>query len=219
MATGKIMRNRTELIALAGASAMLLAGCSSNTYGTGVSQNSQLISDITSIAKIGPKERKRINYAARPGLVKAPAETSLPTPAETVSSNSGYFPVDPEVRRQQLRRQASTADGTIAPTYEVSPELQALREESKQRAKANADPYRGKFIPHAEIVRRRKEYIAKNGNPNDTDNLKVRKYLTQPPVEYSVPAETAPIGQVGEKETDFRKPRKSKNLLSRIFGS
>ncbi|MEM1318363.1 MAG: hypothetical protein AAGF29_08865, partial [Pseudomonadota bacterium] len=57
--------------------------------------------------------------------------------------------------------------------------------------------------PYSEIVRKRDARrkraaeIAKLGT-----GPKQRKYLTQPPVQYQIPSDTAPIGEVGEEEVD-----------------
>ena len=81
----------------------LLAGCSGNTYGTGVSSEKQLADDIGHMLTLNlTKERKNIKYPSRPGLVKPPTVAELPTPAESTQSESAYFPEDPESKRKRL---------------------------------------------------------------------------------------------------------------------
>ena len=81
----------------------LLAGCSGNTYGTGVSSEKQLVDDLSSMVTLDwGKKNKNIDYNSRPDLVKPPTVASLPTPAEKVQAESAYFPEDPESKRKRL---------------------------------------------------------------------------------------------------------------------
>lgn len=209
-----------KFAALAGA--MVLVGCSGNTYGTGVSQNSQLASDIGGMLALGTSRKTaRIDYAARPKLVKAPADAPLPAPAQTLSDDSAYFPMTPEEKRARLRSEADQADEILARGGTLSPELQAARTAAITRKSSSATRV-GEFMTDAEIKAQREQYVAQHGKPVSPDSvtLKTRKYLTQPPVEYGQPAETAPIGDVGEKEVDIKKltAKKEKSFLKKIFG-
>ena len=79
----------------------LLAGCSNGTtYGTGVSQQAQLATDVGGLLLLGSGDKKKpIDYSSRAKLVKAPQGNELPAPAETIESDSAYFPTNPEEAR------------------------------------------------------------------------------------------------------------------------
>ena len=58
--------------------ALLASGCTgTSTYGTGVTQEAQLYEDILGLATLAPaKKNKKIDYMARPKLVKPPTKTA-----------------------------------------------------------------------------------------------------------------------------------------------
>lgn len=218
--------NKVLITACAGA-ALVLTGCSGTTYGTGVTQESQLVSDVAGLVTLGSRQKKDpIDYSARPGLVKAPSNGQLPPPVESAESRAGYFPQNPEERRQALRREAGNADETLARGGQLSPELQAARDESRRRAVLEDRRARNRITQkddtesYQEIVEKREAYEAQKVRREGVSSPTARKYLTQPPVEYRQPSETAPVGVVGERERDpkqiNKQPRKS--IIKRIFG-
>ena len=201
--------------------AALLVGCSGTTYGTGVSTEKQLFDDVTGIMSLGAqRDKPRIDYSSRPKLVKAPNAGTLPTPAETVSTESPYFPTDPEERRAKLEEvDPLVRDGTPLGATRAGP--------VPTRARATRDSFR--HLDHqpsaAQMQResvqgaaeRRKRMAEVNGGLRTGAK---RKYLTQPPIEYRTPAETAPVGNLGEPEKAAKKkPSKSFNPFEGIFGS
>jgi len=205
------------------ASTALIAGCTgSNTYGTGVSQESQLVSDLMGIVPLGETERKEpIDYSSRPKLVRAPAtDGSLPAPAETSGAESAYFPTNPEERKAALHSRAkkpfTRRDGGIEYTIPEDVDApSASGEPIDDQTLGRADDGTGDREPSAAEMavrstqgkearlKRMKELsggVALGTGP--------RRYLTQPPVEYRKPAETASIGDTGEYEygENERKP-------------
>lgn len=213
----------------------LLVGCSGNTYGTGVSSEQQLVDDLGNMVTLDlAREKKRINYPSRPKLVKPPEVAQLPTPAEKVQAESAYFPENPEEKRQRLLANLAEAEANGA-RGELSPELQEMRAVSLERSKINAKSDLYAKMPHnqdgdcvpceyralqALNEERRQKNAAERLNPT----AKKRRYLTEPPTEYNVPAETAEIGLVGDKELSeaaiARQKRKKneKSIFSTIFG-
>lgn len=209
----------TSIVALF--SATLLAGCSGTTYGTGVSQESQLASDVGAMLLLSKAEKKTIDYSARSGLVKPPSTDTLPPPAETLSSSSGYFPQNPEDAKNALRDEADREQEILASGGQLSPELQAARDESRRRnrqASLSRSDVDGKES-YEDIVARQKEYKRRKALREGEFSPTARKYLTQPPVEYRTPADTAAVGEVGEKEKDPKLRKKRKGLLKNVFGS
>lgn len=211
----------------------LLAGCSGNTYGTGVSSEKQLVDDISSMVSLGTsdQEKEKINYNSRPTLVKPPQTAALPTPAEQVQAESAYFPEDPESKRQRLLAALAESEENGANT-ELAPELEQLRAESLARGRQDtrSDVYAtmprngdGDCIPceHRILAEGDKQRLAEKTAERLNPTIKKRRYLTQPPTEYQVPAETAAVGQLGDKELSeaaIAKQKQKKNEKS-IFDS
>jgi hypothetical protein len=82
-------RSRLALLAVP----VLLAGCSSLTYGTGTNTSLQTFQDLTSIANLGgPRRGEEIAYAPRAGLV-IPPTMDLP-PAGNPEAQAANFPVN-----------------------------------------------------------------------------------------------------------------------------
>lgn len=209
-------------------SAGLVAGCmGGSTYGTGVSQETQLLTDITGIVGLSDDKQTEIDYSSRPGLVKAPKESSeLPPPAETVESDSAYFPTNPEERRAALRdgkkKPFTRRDGGIDHTLPGAVEgYEPTGATTEDQWRSRADDGTGDREPSAaEMAARSKEGKASRlkrmqeiaGTGLGTGP---RRYLTQPPSEYRTPADSAPVGQTGEYE--YGKKEK-KPLLGGLFG-
>ena len=211
----------------------LLAGCSGNTYGTGVSSEQQLVDDISNMITLDMmKEKKRINYESRPNLVKPPEVAQLPTPAEKVQSESAYFPEDPEVKRLRLREELAEAESN-GRTIDLSPEIQQLRAASLSRSKAEINRQKHHndedtyvCIPCQMEESKKQDQAIKERRTKERLQAasKRRRYLTEPPSEYQAPAETAAVGEVGEEELSeaaldkLRNSKNKKSFLERIFG-
>ena len=213
----------------------LLAGCSGNTYGTGVSSEKQLVDDVGNMLTLDlAKEKKRIKYDSRPKLVKPPEVAQLPTPAENVEAQSAYFPEDPELKRARLLAELEEAEANPR-SGELSPELQRLRAESLERSRTDPNSKRFATAPRNEDgecvpceYKIRKELDEKNLERKTAERLdrtkKKRRYLTEPPDVYQAPAETAEVGNVGEKELSEaqiakrKRDSKNKSIFSTIFG-
>ncbi len=201
----------------------VLTGCSAGgyTYGTGVSQEQQLVSDLTSMVALGTSEKKKpIDYSSRPTLVPPPKTAELPSPAERVDQESAYFPQNPEERRQDLARsvEEAEANGTALPE-EIVAARRASAENGKRIARrkpvtaASTNSEAWEEISPAEQRRQRAEFLKRKAEVSGTRGAAPRKYLTEPPKEYRTPASTAPIGETGERETINKKKNKS------LFGS
>ncbi|MGI9357297.1 MAG: hypothetical protein ACR2PF_19340 [Rhizobiaceae bacterium] len=211
------------------ASTALVAGCSgSNTYGTGVSQESQLISDLAGIVPLGTTERKApIDYSSRPKLVRAPEnDGTLPTPAETSGAQSAYFPTNPEERKASLnsrvKKPFTRRDGGIEYTIPEDVDApSATGEPIDDQTRGRADDGTGDREPSAAEMANR----STQGKEARLKRMKElsggvalgtgpRRYLTQPPVEYRKPAETASIGDTGAYEYG----EKERKPIFSIFG-
>ena len=201
-----------------------LAGCTgTSTYGTGVTQEAQLLEDVSSIAMLGSKKEKRsIDYTSRPKLVKPPKVASLPSPAEKVESESGYFPTNPEEKRKTTLARIAEAEKN----GEALPEdVLAARRESARIGNANRTrgltPADDKYIdPTTPDQHRaaRAEFIKRRAEVRGISGAAPRKYLTEPPQKYRTPEQTAAIGVVGEKERNPYAKNEKTSLFGALFG-
>ena len=187
---------------IATASAALLAGCNvgSSTYGTGKSQEAQLVSDLASVVSFKKKKPQRIDYSERAKLVKPGSAGSLPAPIE-VNEASSAFPggeqaATPGAKPRIVRR---GEDGLSAEDRKFmnwqGPNTKAYREWTRKRVE--------------------KAKAAKALATNSSG----RRYFTEPPTEYRKAYDSAPTGDVGltEDSKNFRKKSKG-NIFSKLLG-
>ena len=203
----------------------IVAGCSgTSTYGTGKTQEAQLLEDLTSIATIGSGEKKKpINYISRPGLVKPPQSqvAALPTPAENVSSQAGYFPVSPEEKRADLLKRIEEAEAKGEPLPADVQELRKASAEADKSSKRNRfhSDYVDDTIKSDEAKKAREAFLRQKAQVAGAQGAAPRKYLTEPPKIYRTPEQTAAIGEIGEKEKNpYAKKKNDGNLLDWLRG-
>lgn len=206
------MRNskqtRRLLTALSVASgAALLSGCVGGpTYGTGKTAGEQLVDDLSGITDILPRQRRALEYEPRAGIVLPPQDGSLPQPQQSVAnSENGKWPESPEQARARLRAEADANRG--------KPGFRSARIDDGQVV--SDGPRRPKFAndsvpPGLDIMekRRQAEEFEKRRRLQVVGTPDGRRYLSEPPVEYRRTAETAPVGDLGEKESVKERRRK-----------
>jgi hypothetical protein len=197
------------LAALAAAAA--LSGCMGGpTYGTGVSANEQLANDVSNILALGPTKGEQIDYKPRPELVKPAGKVdaaSLPAPQQAAADPAGnpQWPESPEARRARLRAEATANQDD--PMYQPEVAMDGVAESTKfgrnriLGAAADGPPRWEAGNTKFAVEQRLKEQ--RQGDPTQ------RKYLSEPPLEYRVPAATAPTDQLGEDEWNKEKRRKA----------
>ena len=173
------------------AASILLSGCvSSPTYGTGKTANAHLIDDLTKIVSIAPKQKESEQaYSPRPSIVKPPEGTSLPQPqASLASSENPQWVESPEETRQRLRQEATDREtGYRSPLANSEDNVSPEQWEKFRQAKAA-----------------QKTLSA------------TRRNLSEPPMVYREPAETAPADDLGEPE--FKKERRRKKAAQKEKG-
>ena len=164
---------------------MALSGCmSSPTYGTDKTANGHLIDGLTSMANIAPQNKSTQSaYKPRPTVLLEPPEGApLPTPQQSVATTDNpQWPESPEETRARL---IAAADADTNPNDRAGP-LATPAESSEQ------------FRQFREARARQK--AAYDG----------RQYLSDPPEEYRIPAETAPSDELGETEWKKEQRRKA----------
>ena len=197
-----------QRLILSAAALLLLAGCSvgSSTYGTGKTQESQLVSDLASIVSFKQKKPERIDYSERPALVKPGDTASLPAPIEENSSSSA-FPVSPEDARG-----TDGAKPSIVRNGGFTEELTAEDRKFMNWTGPNTKAYR------AWTKRRVAEMKARKAAQSGGQDGK-RRYFTEPPNDYRKAYSSAPTGELGmpESSKEFRKKSKG-NIFSRLLG-
>ncbi|MGL4487976.1 MAG: hypothetical protein ACRCU5_00840 [Rhizobiaceae bacterium] len=176
------------------AALMVVTGCASSpTYGTDKTANAQLLEDVTESFSLKPKTGPKIAYQPRPEIVKTPA-SGLPEPQETATKKPGVWPESPEAKRARLRAEATAGQGD--PNFEPSivNDLGGTVAPVKSNANPNDDrDARKRVVVDGEAVKRARVLNAV-GSPT------TRKTLSEPPVEYRKPVESATYGDLGEDE-------------------
>jgi hypothetical protein len=212
--TGMSAFSLTQRMLMAGSAmaALALAGCTTPpTYGTGVSVTTQLMEDVSSAVSLSPKKGEKIAYAPRPGLVKPGNPGDLPAPQTRIVDQSGAWPESPEERRARLRAEATaSADDPFFRPKIAPPQAGGLvREQQVQPVGAVGEKQKrgfGNILGNAE--QRRENFNERIANKPDVQG---RRYLSEPPVQYQQPAQTAVTNDVGEDESI--KERRRKKLL------
>ena len=214
----KVLKMKTSLI-VAGVllSGSILSGCvGGTTYGTGVTQERQTIEDLSNILKFR-KKTKQIDYAARPDLV-VPEQKQLVEPQEAnVATSNTDWPESPEQRIARIRAEAEEANATTASQNRFAKSQKTLRSVTPGSAQRTEAPI-GQGVPNvscdpdgvgmrrctggeiSRAVRAQRDEIASVGKTGYS-----RRYLTEPPIEYRTPADTAPIGDEGYSEAELKK--------------
>ncbi len=206
-----------------GASALSLTACvGGTTYGTGVTQEQQLLQDLEGMISLGSKKKKKapISYSARPDLV-IPAQTAaLPAPVDQeVSTSNVDWPESPEQKLARIRGEAEVAD-------ERSGEISV--EELRRKKTGIRISRKNEFVDvdrdgHGAIDALQDgsyKNAAMLKKLNSTSSGPSRKYLTEPPIEYQIPASTAAAGDLGisEAEKERRAEKAAKRKLANDTG-
>lgn len=176
----------------------LLSGCmGSPTYGTGKSANQQLVEDLTGVLSITPsRNNSEIAYNPRPELVRPATLEVLPEPqAAVASADNPAWPESPEQRRARLRAEATENQENAAYRSPITSSGMA-RGGFNGSVDENGRPIALGDLPNqqARLEAQRRARAQNQGDPN------ARRYLSEPPIQYRRPAETAAAGELGEDE-------------------
>ena len=164
-----------------------LSGClSSPTYGTDKTSSEQLFEDLGNIASLKTQKGETIDYKPRPDLVAPPTTNSLPEPQVSVVKNEQVWPESPEETRARLVAEITANQdrpGYVSPLSTAGPDGKSLTR------KEQAEAYR-----QARAIQQ--------------GAYQERRFLSDPPAGYKIPASTAPIGELGETEREKEQRRK-----------
>ena len=213
---------RTILVAPLVVSGLLLSGCMGGpTYGTGVSANEQLASDVSNMFSLKPKGPSSAEYMPRPDLVKpTKSTTELPPPQESITTaEASQWPESPEQRRARIRADATENRDKLGWEPGVINDLSVAqpKAENKRGSSARyADSGIARTGQQQDLNKQGEEFkrqlvLSKQGNPT------VRRTLTEPPLEYRQPAATAAADELGEDE--YKKQRRLKAEAKKAGGS
>lgn len=167
-----------------------LTGClDAPTYGTGTRSDVQLAKDIGNMMSISPEAKDPIDYKPRPDIVQPATTAALPAPQDSIARASGEWPETPEQRRARLRDEAT-----------------ANQENALYRPKI-VNTGLGQVQDNRPLTKEEQRERFKAGRAIQTGAYSERRFLSDPPAELKVPAETAPVGDLGEAEAKKERRR------------
>ena len=183
--TASIARSGIVISALIGLSACT----SAPTYGTGTRSDVQLIEDIAGIMTITPQDKEPIDYKPRPGVIAPASSSALPEPQESITKQAGVMPETPEMRRKRVRDEATANQGN---SLYQSPIINTGLGQVQNKA----------LTPDEQRERFRAARAIQDGAYSG------RRFLSDPPSDLKVAADTAPVGDLGEPEKKKEARRK-----------
>jgi hypothetical protein len=178
-------RGRAAPVLAGTALALIVAGCSATTYGTGTSAGLQTVTDLVKAGSLGEK-KDPIDFNPRPPVVAPPSTATLPVPGSggtgpTVAAN---WPKDPDQQVTIVKSQIADAQANGRPIT-VKPTAGSVSSEATGSINTD-DPnnYKTTSAQQAEVKR-----LLALANSGGSDG---RQYLTDPPAGYLAPDPTAP---------------------------
>lgn len=189
----------------------MLAGCVGGpTYGTDKTSAQQFFDDLSNIATIGNiNKTAKLDTKPRPELVPPSSiavVSALPVPQENVARiNAPDWPEAPEKQRERLRNEATLNQSN--PNY-ISPIIKKA---------APAEPYlpdglnhareRESWTPTPKVIQAQRQEFLRRKRTSEGGSTMLRRYLSEPPLDYRMPATTAPIGEIGDDEAKKERER------------
>ena len=193
------------------ACALALAGCvKGTTYGTGVTQGAQTVSDLYNMFTL-KNDSKKIDYSARPDLIVPQDTAALPEPIDSeATTSSPDWPETPEARIARIRSQAGEIDERSG-DYSVQEQLRRKEgigvEDQNPRKEyvVGKTDREGNPLLNIEGSEEKRKAVLKAKADLDYSRGAKRKYLTEPPVDYRLPTDSAPSGEEAFTEEELLK--------------
>jgi hypothetical protein len=211
MANMKLNGRITVLSALF--ASLAIAGCASSpTYGTDKTSGAQLLDDVSNIASFN-KKRTPIVYNPRPQLVRpatgAAANAQLPQPqGNVVAENSANWPESPEQRRRRIRDTATANQNNPRFVPEVENDLPVAKSPNT-REYGMFNDRTPPVVPAGSPSQNKGAEFRARKLASTAGSPTTRRYLSEPPLEYRAPAQTAATGDLGEDEVKKERERKA----------
>lgn len=193
------------------AAAIALSGCvGSPTYGTDKPADQQLLEDLTGVLSLAPKDKENIEYKPRPELVKPASTAALPAPQDgIVTASNPAWPESPEQRRARIRSEATINSEAYNFDPEVTDDVAAVNSGRMPLRHTKGDPVDINGNPLVDINRGGRDEFNRRLAERNQGNPTNRKYLSEPPLDYRVPAASAPTDDIGEDEWKKKKRREN----------
>lgn len=194
---------------------LLLGGCAQTaTYGTGQVPEMALFHEMTGGLLSRNDKKAPIDYQPRAPLVMPPDGSQLPPPTETASADSGGdWPIDPDKGGTTALASAEQTDKEGNPENAATPEeyrrlrpLAGVFPTQHQQTQPNNDvaQLRNSTYDFIHTAQGQHNTFSKALNDKDGFSETDRRYLTEPPLAYRQPADTAPAEYKGiGKEKGF----------------
>ncbi len=167
------------------------------SYGTDKSSTAQLFDDLGNIASIGKtKKGAGIEYKPRPEIVKPAQTATLPVPQQSVAENNPAWVESPEETRARLVAEAD-AKGAVYSSPLAKRVSSSGTQSAPSRGRADDGPPTPIETLQSQKQREAYQQARKIQQAAYSDR---RRYLSDPPLTYRKPADTAPVGELGEPE-------------------
>jgi hypothetical protein len=192
-------RTGTVLTGAVLAASLALSGCiGGTTYGTGVSQGKQTVEDVYNMFTL-KRNQQNIDYTPRADLIVPENSDDLPEPLDSAAATSNpAWPESPEHRIARIRSQAGEIDERSG-EYSIEEQLRpkegiAIEQRTKKFVVGQTDRDGNPLMFNGEESKQnRREVLERKAELAPTTGVE-RRFLTDPPVAYRVPAESAPSG-------------------------
>lgn len=218
-ATSTLRAGITGVVGLA--CALTLSACvKGTTYGTGVSQEQQTINDLYNMFTL-KSDKNNIDYSARPDLIVPQNTAALPEPidSETTTYNPDW-PETPEQRIARIRGEAGEVDARSG-DYSIE-ELQRRKEgigiaEPRGKYVAGKTDRDGNPLLNIEGSEEKRKAVLKARADLDYARGVKRKFLSEPPIDYRLPTDTAPSGDEAFTEEELLKRKQQQEAHERGY--
>lgn len=192
------------VVAVTGA-ALTLAGClSSTTYGTGEMPMASLMREMT--GGLGPRrDQGPIDYHPRPPLVQPP-QVALQPPVEAAEQQRADWPTDPRAVRTRRTVADADGDGNVREEF-TSADARRMKAAAASQGRSGSsarqphlrranDPFEGNR--NYDLGASDVQAIRQAAAQRQEEDAVGRRYLTDPPLVYRQPADTAPMPDAGK---------------------
>lgn len=182
------------------AASLALSGCLGPTYGTDKPSTVQLLDDLGNIASIGSSRKgSDISYKPRPAIVKPADTASLPAPQQSVAEGNPAWVESPEETRKRLiaEADANSGNGTFTSPLAKTATAQSHPAGANMVGRAGDGPPTPAETLNSAQQRKAYQEARKIQQGAYSDR---RRFLSDPPLTYRQPAETAAVGDLGEPE-------------------